>query len=84
MYKLIIENAVLKDLRKIPAKYLIKIKSAINNLILLPRPFGYTKIEGSENKYRIRVGDYRIIYTIEDDILTVEVVKVDHRSSVYK
>ncbi|KAA6304604.1 Toxin RelG, partial [termite gut metagenome] len=39
---------------------------------------------GFENSYRIRVGMYRIIYTIEDEILTVEVVKVDHRNSVYK
>ncbi|MDR1403426.1 MAG: type II toxin-antitoxin system RelE/ParE family toxin [Tannerellaceae bacterium] len=39
---------------------------------------------GSENTYRIRVGVYRIIYTIEDEILTVEVVKIDRRRNVYK
>ncbi|MDR2425530.1 MAG: type II toxin-antitoxin system RelE/ParE family toxin, partial [Prevotellaceae bacterium] len=49
-----------------------------------PRPFGCVKLSGFENTYRIRVGIYRIIYTIEDNILTVEIVKIDHRNKVYK
>jgi mRNA interferase RelE/StbE len=49
-----------------------------------PRPFGCVKLVNSENTYRIRVGVYRVIYTIEDAVLTVEVVKVDHRSSAYR
>jgi len=84
MYKVIIKKKVLKSLDKIPVDYLTSIKEAVNDLENNPRPFGYIKLEGFENSYRIRVGIYRIIYTIEDDILTVEVVKIDHRSSVYK
>ncbi|MDR2690734.1 MAG: type II toxin-antitoxin system RelE/ParE family toxin [Dysgonamonadaceae bacterium] len=47
-----------------------------------PRPEGYKKLIGSQNTYRIRAGIYRIIYTIEDKILTVKVVKIDHRKTV--
>jgi mRNA interferase RelE/StbE len=84
MYKVIINKKVLKSLDKIPVVYLSNIKEAVNNLANNPRPFGSVKLLGFENTYRIRIGIYRIIYTIEDEILTVEVVKIDHRSSVYK
>ncbi|GHT49279.1 hypothetical protein AGMMS49982_02440 [Bacteroidia bacterium] len=84
MYKLTIEKTALKSLNNIPANYLLKIKSAINGLGYNPRPFGCKKLSDSENKYRIRVGVYRVLYTIKDEILTVKVVKVGHRSSVYK
>ncbi|MDR1381529.1 MAG: type II toxin-antitoxin system RelE/ParE family toxin [Tannerella sp.] len=48
------------------------------------RPYGYIKLTGFRNTYRIRTGIYRIIYTIEDKILTVKVVKIDHRRGVYE
>ena len=83
MYKVIIKKRVLKSLDKIPVVYLSGIKEAVNNLADNPRPFGSVKLSVFENTYRIRAGIYRIIYTIEDEILTVEVVKIDHRSSVY-
>ncbi|MDR3141297.1 MAG: type II toxin-antitoxin system RelE/ParE family toxin [Tannerellaceae bacterium] len=84
MYKVIIDKQVLKSLDKIPVVYLSSIKEAVNDLANNPRPFGSIKLAGSKNSYRIRVGVYRIIYTIEDNILTVEVVKIDHRGNVYK
>jgi mRNA interferase RelE/StbE len=84
MYKVIVNKQVFKSLDKTPKTYLLKIKSAVNDLSENPRPFGYIKLSGFDNLYRIRVGIYRIIYTIQDNILTVEVVKVDHRSNVYK
>jgi len=83
MYRVIVKKKVLKSLDKIPVAYLSSIKEAVNDLETNPRPFGYRKLEGFENSYRIRVGIYRIIYTIEDDILTVEVIKIDHRSRAY-
>jgi mRNA interferase RelE/StbE len=83
MYRVIIDKRVLKSLDKIPAIYLSSIKKAINNLGNNPRPFGNIKLAGSKNSYRIRVGVYRIIYTIADDILIVEVIKIDHRGNVY-
>jgi mRNA interferase RelE/StbE len=75
---------VLKSLDKIPVIYLSHIKEAVNDFANNPRPFGHIKLSGFENLYRIRVSVYRIIYSIEDDILTVEVIKIDHRSSAYK
>ncbi|MCL1937602.1 MAG: type II toxin-antitoxin system RelE/ParE family toxin [Candidatus Azobacteroides sp.] len=84
MYKVIINKKVIKSLDKIPVVYISKIKEAINNLVNNPRPFGCIKLSGFENLYRIRVGIYRIIYIIEDSILTIEVIKIDHRRSAYK
>jgi mRNA interferase RelE/StbE len=84
MYKVIIDKQVLKSLDKIPVVYLSSIKEAVNDLANNPRPSGSIKLTDSKNSYRIRVGIYRIIYTIEDNILTVEIVKIDHRSNVYK
>ncbi|KAA6323816.1 hypothetical protein EZS27_026788 [termite gut metagenome] len=84
MYKVVINKQVLKSLDKVPAEHLLRIKSVVNGLEQTPRPFGCIKLSGFENSYRIRVGIYRVIYTIEDKILTVEVIKIDHRSGVYK
>jgi mRNA interferase RelE/StbE len=84
VYKVIIDKQVLKSLDKIPVVYLSNIKKAVNDLANNPRPPGSIKLTGSKNSYRIRVGIYRIIYTIEDNILTVEIIKIDNRSSVYK
>lgn len=49
-----------------------------------PRPPGVLKLEGEENLYRVRVGDYRIIYQIQDRVLLIVVVKVGHRGDVYR
>jgi mRNA interferase RelE/StbE len=71
-------------LDKLPTNYYQLIIKHLLDLEQNPRPFGCVKLAGSENIYRIRVGVYRVVYKIEDGILTVEVVKVDHRSNVYK
>ncbi|GHT68777.1 hypothetical protein AGMMS50239_34530 [Bacteroidia bacterium] len=84
MYKVVINKQVLKSLDKVPADYLLKIREAVNSLEQEPRPFGCIKMSGFVNLYRIRAGIYRIVYSIEDTILTVEIVKIDHRSRVYK
>jgi mRNA interferase RelE/StbE len=84
MYKVVINKQVLKSLDKMPADYLLKIREAVNSLEQEPRPSGCIKMSGFVNLYRIRVGIYRVIYSIEDTILTIEIVKIDHRSRVYK
>jgi len=84
MYKVIINKQIVKSLDKIPVIYLSSIKKEVNDLADNPRPFGCVKLACSDNHYRIRVGVYRIIYSIKDDILTVEVIKIDHRKSVYQ
>ena len=84
MYKVIIDKQVLKSLDKISVVYLPGIKKSINDLAVNPRPIGSVKLVCSDNHYRIRVGVYRVIYSIKDDILTVEVIKIDHRRNVYR
>ena len=84
MYKVIISKQVLKSLDKVPVIYLSNIKKSINDLVGNPRPFGCAKLAGSQNHYRIRVSVYRVVYSIKDDILIVEVIKIDHRSNVYR
>lgn len=82
-YKIVFKQSVAKDLRPIPNKDVKKILSKISDLSTDPRPPGSRKLSGEE-KYRIRQGNYRILYTIEDEVVTVTVVKVGHRRDVYR
>jgi len=82
-YKLRFKKSVTKDFKSIPKKDVRKILNRIESLVDNPRAEGCIKLSGNEN-YRVRQGLYRIIYQIKDDILVVTVIKVSHRSSVYK
>ncbi|MEA5458173.1 type II toxin-antitoxin system RelE/ParE family toxin [Arcicella sp. LKC2W] len=84
VYKVVISKSAEKEISKLPVKEILKIKETILDLADNPRPYGVKKLEGFDEFYRIRKGNYRIIYTIEDDILTVEVLKVGNRKDVYK
>jgi len=61
-----------------------RIASRIDALAENPRPAGVKKLQGEPNTWRVRVGDYRVLYTVEDNRLLVVVVKVGHRSHVYR
>lgn len=76
-------ESVFKDLRVIPKADLERIMEKIAALSRNPRPAGSEKLTG-QDRYRIRQGDYRIVYSIEDDSLLVFVVKVGHRRSIYR
>lgn len=82
-YSIFFKDSVRKDLDSIPAVYLKRIMERIGQLADNPRPVGCEKLSGQE-KYRIRQGMYRIIYSIHDSRLTVWVVKVGHRREVYR
>ena len=73
-----------KDLRAIDRQWIPRIMAAIESLAEDPRPVGCKKPAGSEHTYRIRVGDYRVIYDIRDGELVVFVVRVRHRRDVYR
>lgn len=77
-YRVEIKKAAVKEIKKLPSSDLKKILAVLESLSENPRPHGSVKLSGEE-KYRIRCGDYRILYTIEDDVLVVYVVKVGHR-----
>jgi mRNA interferase RelE/StbE len=87
-YEVEFTNAAAKELRKlsksIQPKLLRGIRDTINTLAFEPRPPGVEKLEGTENLWRVRSGDYRIVYTVEDDVLTVLVVMIRHRREVYR
>ncbi len=83
MYQIIIDRYAEKQLSKITPPHFSRIVKAIENLADDPRPDGYKKLTGRPG-YRIRIGDYRVIYTIEDKILTVFVIDIGHRKNIYK
>ena len=82
-YNVFIERYAQKQILKLDRKIIPLIKNAIADLSLNPRPVGYKKLKGEE-AYRIRVGDYRILYEIDDDKIVVIIVSVGHRKDVYK
>ncbi|MCF7354974.1 type II toxin-antitoxin system RelE/ParE family toxin [Vibrio sp. CK2-1] len=82
-YRITFKKSVAKDLRVIPKNDIKKILSKIDTLAINPRGEGCIKLSGQEN-YRVRQGLYRIVYEIKDDVLVVNVIKVAHRSQVYK
>lgn len=84
IYKVEILRSALKQLKKLPSELQERIQTKIDDLATEPRPNGVKKLKGKENAYRIRVGDYRVIYDIFDDILVVNVVDVGHRRNIYK
>lgn len=82
-YRVMFKRSVAKDLRGIPKVDVRRIMVRIRGLADEPRPGEATRLSGAQ-KYRLRQGRYRILYTIEDDRLIMHVVKVAHRRDVYR
>ena len=82
-YELRVRPSVAKDLKSIPKQSVLRILERIEALREEPRPIGCEKLSGLE-RYRIRQGRYRILYSIFDEQVVVEVVKVGHRKDVYR
>jgi len=83
IYKLLISRTAQKQLAKINNPFFKAINEKIELLRINPRPAGCKKLTGREG-WRLRVADYRIIYEIEDDILQIIVIEIDHRKQVYR
>jgi len=83
MYDVEIVKSAIKELSKIPLKEAIRITEKINELKLNPRPQSCVKLSGSKDEYRIRIGNYRVLYTIEDTLILVRIFKIGHRKNVY-
>ena len=81
-YQIEISNRAVKQLKKLSTDIRDRINEKILDLSDNPRPSGVVKLENIENKYRIRIGTYRILYEIKDDVLIV--VRVGHRRDVYR
>ena len=82
-YTLNFSKRAFKELAKINEPYYTSIKVAVTSLTDNPRPQGYRKLKGRDG-FRIRVGDYRIIYDIFDSELVVDVIDLGHRKNIYE
>ena len=82
-YKITVARSAEKDLSRISSPWHEKISKAIDALALDPRPRGCKKLVGSEDVWRIRIADYRVIYLIDDRIRIVAVERIAHRKEVY-
>jgi mRNA interferase RelE/StbE len=83
-YEVLLSKAARKQLGSLPTFIHNKIVEDISTLAVSPRPAGCKKLRRYKNSYRIRVGDYRIIYEIEDKILRILVIAIGHRKDVYE
>jgi mRNA interferase RelE/StbE len=82
-YKVSLKKSAEKELRAIPARDIEKIVEKLRGLARQPRPHGCEKLEGQE-RYRLRQGDWRMIYSIDDNERSVTVVKIGNRREVYR
>lgn len=85
MYKITIKKSAAKELENLPIKIISKITTSIYSLAKDPRPLGCKKLKGSnEDLWRIRIGDYRVIYSIDNVIRIIDIKKVGHRKDIYE
>jgi mRNA interferase RelE/StbE len=83
-YQVIIDKTATSYLEKLPNNLQARIQTKIDNLADDPRPSGIKELKGSKGFYRLRVGSYRVIYTIIDNLLLVTVLRIGSRGDVYK
>lgn len=84
MHKILIESLAEKQLFRLPSLEVKRIASKIKALALNPKPIGCKKISGSLNNWRIRVGDYRVVYEINEKEQVVRIWRVKHRREAYR
>jgi len=83
-YSVEIARRAIKSIAKLPRKEQQRIRAAIELLADQPRPPGCVALSGEDSAYRVRVGDYRIVYEVIDTRLVIQVVRVGHRRDVYR
>ncbi|MDX8430809.1 MAG: type II toxin-antitoxin system RelE/ParE family toxin [Candidatus Algichlamydia australiensis] len=84
MYKIVVSPAAEKQIKKLTKREQTKVIKRIAKLAERPLPPSVKKLQGANSLFRVRQGDWRIIYTIENKKLTVLIVKVGHRREVYQ
>jgi mRNA interferase RelE/StbE len=84
-YKLVIKKSAAKALEALPNKFVKPITSAILDLANTPRPTGCKKLKGKQTDiWRIRVGNYRVLYEIDDEVRIIDILDVGHRKDIYE
>lgn len=84
MYELWLERGAEKDLKRLETDIFKRVIKEIKALSANPKPSGCRKISGSKNDWRIRIGDYRVIYEIDDKLHAVRIMIVKHRREAYR
>ena len=84
MYEVFLEHAAERDLKRLSAENYHRIIPQLKALALDPRPSHCRKLSGSKSDWRIRVGDYRVIYEIDDKARVVRIMRIRHRREVYR
>jgi len=84
MHRIEVSPAAARQLKKIDRRILPQIVEKIDSLADEPRPRGCEKLSGHDDLYRVRVGDYRIVYGVEDRLVLVVILKVGNRADVYQ
>jgi len=84
MFKIFLERSAEKSLKNLPLNIVQRIIPHIQSLKNDPKPVGCRKIVGTENDYRIRIGDYRVVYEIDDAHRRINIMAVGHRKDVYR
>jgi mRNA interferase RelE/StbE len=83
-YQVLLTSSAEKELKKLSKPLIARIAPRVEKLASNPRPPGCKKLKGGDKEWRIRVGDYRVVYTIDDARLLVQVTRIRHRSAVYE
>ena len=83
-YQVAFGSSAERELKKLPSPLIVRLLPHLESLESNPRPSGSRKLRGGDSEWRIRVGDYRVVYTIDDAKLLVEVMRIRHRSEVYR
>ncbi|MEG4343598.1 type II toxin-antitoxin system RelE/ParE family toxin [Microcoleus sp. A003_D6] len=83
-YLVVFARSAQKELDSLQVEISSRISPRINALADSPRPPGCVKLKAKQNQWRIRVGDYRVIYSINDTIFTVKILEVNHRREIYE
>ena len=83
-YRLLLSKPAVKALRELTSSVNFRVAAAIDGLRDEPRPQGCKKLQGTEELWRIRIGDYRVLYAIDDAIRIVDVRRIGHRGDVYR
>jgi mRNA interferase RelE/StbE len=83
-YRVALTASAERELHRLSAKVVARIMPRLERLATAPRPPGCKKLKGGDHEWRIRVGDYRIVYVIDDTARTVDVTRIAHRREVYE
>ena len=83
-YRVVYKPAAGRDVDKLPPHVLPRLRDSIVALAEIPRPPGCKKLKGPGGMWRIRVGDYRVVYEIDDSSLVVRILRAGHRRDVYE